>query len=45
VGANWALAAVVTWDLVSDDGPYLRQDRDSLTRPWMSVAPLPPTCD
>ena len=41
IGANWALAAVVTWDLVTEDGPYFPRHRDALTTPWRCAAPFP----
>jgi hypothetical protein len=45
LGANWALTAIVTWDLVTEIGPYRQVERDALLRPWRSVALLPPSCD
>lgn len=41
VGIGAAMGAVLTWDLVSDDGPYSVADRDALVRPWLAVRPLP----
>ena len=44
--AAWAAArdaavAVVTWDLATDDGPYLLAHRDLLVGPWVEVCGLP----
>ncbi len=41
VGANWALVALVTWDLAENAGPYTREHRQELTVPWAAVAPVP----
>lgn len=40
-GAHWALVALVTWDLAEDHGSYTTANRDELTIPWTSVAPIP----
>lgn len=42
IGAGWALIAVVSWDLVAENGPYTPEHRDALVRPWIDVADLPP---
>lgn len=41
VGAGWALMALLTWDLATQQGPYTVGDRELLTRPWSAVAELP----
>jgi hypothetical protein len=43
-GAHWALVAIVSWDLALG-GTYTPEQREELTRPWVSVAPLPPVTD
>jgi hypothetical protein len=41
MGASWALMVIVTWDLVTQEGPYTIHDRETLVRPWTTVAALP----
>lgn len=41
VGANWALVALVTWDLAENAGRYTLEHRHELTIPWTAVAPVP----
>lgn len=41
VGVGAAMAAVLTWDLASDVGPYSFGDREAMARPWVAVRPLP----
>ena len=41
IGAAWALMAILSWDQATEEGPYTIQDRDHLTRPWVTVSSLP----
>jgi hypothetical protein len=41
VGAAWALLALLTWDQATREGSYTIQDRETLTRPWVTVSSLP----
>ncbi len=41
LGASWALLAMVTWDLASEEGAYTFRDRAVLTHPWDTVSPFP----
>jgi hypothetical protein len=41
MGANWAVVALMTWDLAADDGPYTKAHRHELASPWAAVAPIP----
>jgi hypothetical protein len=41
VGASWALMAILTRDLVTQEGTVTVSDREILTRPWITVLPVP----
>ena len=45
IGASWALVALVSWDLTTENGPYRPEQRDILTGPWRTVAALPRLAD
>ena len=40
-GARDAIAATVSYDLATEDGPYTITQRDMLLAPWVSVCGLP----
>jgi hypothetical protein len=41
IGVSWALTAIVTSDLVTEEGPYTFRDRELLMKPWKTAFVFP----